>query len=154
MRIVGRSENVSANLLLRRRYRAAYKAKPKDPFHPTRLDFVGNILQSDYTLCMRGGGNYSWRFYEVLSLGRIPVFVDTDCLLPYQNVIDYRRYCVWISEADIRKTPSIIGEFHQALSAEAFQDLQQQCRRLWLERLSRDGFYRHFSDHFPELSGK
>ena len=75
---------LTTNYILRSKYRAGV-SREKDPFHPSRLEFVNNILGSDYTVCMRGGGNFSVRFYETLSLGRIPVFIDTDCLLPWHE---------------------------------------------------------------------
>ena len=145
------SDVVRTNFLLRRRYRAGYWAPKKDPYHPTRLEFVQNILDSDYTVCMRGGGNFSVRFYEVLSLGRIPVFVDTDCVLPYDDILPYRQLCVWVDEDEIPRIARKIAEFHQALSPSEFVDLQRRCRAVWEEYLCRDGFYRHFHEHFPEL---
>lgn len=61
-------------------------------------EFVQNLIESDYIFCCRGSGNYSFRFYEALSYGRIPVFLNTDCVLPYDFEIDWKKYCVWIEE--------------------------------------------------------
>ena len=55
-----------------------------------RFEFIRNILSSDYTLCFRGSGNYSLRFYETLCLGRIPLFINTDCKLPFEDEINWR----------------------------------------------------------------
>ena len=40
-----------------------------------RGEFVQNLVDSDYVLCARGAGNFSYRLYETLSCGRIPVFI-------------------------------------------------------------------------------
>jgi hypothetical protein len=141
---------IRTNYLLRKKYRAGYAAGIKDPHHPTRLEFVRNILDSDYTVCMRGGGNFSVRLYETLCLGRIPVFVDTDCLLPYDQAIDYRKYGVWIDAPDIPRIGEKIYSFHKSLSAARFEELQHSCRELWLDRLSINGFYSHFHEHFEK----
>jgi hypothetical protein len=102
------------------------------------------MLDSDYIVCMRGGGNFSVRFYETLSMGRIPVVVDTDCLLPYDDIIDYRRYTVWVGESEIRRAAREIAVFHASLSSNEFLELQKACRDLWRNYLSREGFWRNF----------
>ena len=63
-----------------------------------RRAFVDNLRRSDYVLCSRGGGNFSYRLYEALSAGRIPLFVDTDCVLPFEDEIDWHALCVWVDE--------------------------------------------------------
>ena len=148
LRAISKNLNIQSNFIIRNRYRAGYLPKKKDPFHPTRLEFVKNILDSDYTLCMRGVGNFSVRFYETLSLGRIPVFIDTDCRLPFDDLIDYRQYCVWINPEEVPFVAEKILDFHNSIKASDFIELQMECRKLWLERLSEDGFFRHFHEHF------
>jgi len=143
-----RSQDVVSNLLIRGRYRAGYRAKKKDTFHTTRMEYVQNMLDSDYIVCMRGGGNFSVRFYETLSMGRIPIFVDTDCLLPYDHIIDYENYMPWVKSSEIRNIAQIVHDFHYSFSADDFRELQVQCRALWVNYLSRDGYWRHFHLHF------
>ncbi len=144
LRVFERSAGVQTNFIRRNRYRAGVQAV-HDHHHPSRLEFVRNILDSDYTLCMRGGGNFSVRFYETLSLGRIPVFIDTDCLLPWHNQVDYRKYFVWIEQGEIPHAAEKLADFHAGLSADDFEQLQLNCRRLWVEYLSMNGFYCQFS---------
>lgn len=57
-------------------------------------DFINNIQNSHYTLCNRGTGNFSMRFYQVLSAGRIPIFVNTDMKLPFETEIDWKSISV------------------------------------------------------------
>jgi hypothetical protein len=113
-----------------------------------RREFLENMLRSDYVLCPRGGGNFSHRFYEALICGRIPIFIDTDCVLPYHDTIDWKRFSVWCSESDLESLPDRVADFHERLSPEEFIELQQACRRLWDERLSAEGFFEHFGEHF------
>jgi hypothetical protein len=69
-------------------------------------EFVNNIKSSHFTLSTRGTGNWSARFYQVLSLGRIPVIVDTDIILPFEDRINWQDLIVYCnSENDI--TPNI-----------------------------------------------
>ena len=108
-----------------------------------RMDFVQNMVNADYALVARGGGNFSYRLYEALSCGRIPLFIDTDCLLPYDHLIDWRRHCVWVESRDLATLADRLVAFHDRLSPSDFTDLQQAARRLYLDWLSPAGFYQN-----------
>jgi hypothetical protein len=113
-----------------------------------RQEFVRNTLESDYVLCVRGIGNFSYRLYETLSMGRIPVFVDTDCVLPLDFEIEWRDYCVWVEESEIDRIGDRVLEFHESLSDAEFEERQRACRRLWETHISPQGFFAFFHRHF------
>lgn len=50
-----------------------------------RKEYFNNIESNIFTFCYRGYGNYSYRFFEVLMMGRIPILVNTDCVIPFFN---------------------------------------------------------------------
>jgi hypothetical protein len=114
-----------------------------DPNRQTevRREFVRNLCETDYTLCVRGKGNFSYRFYEVLSAGRIPVFVNTDCVLPFEQRIDWRRHAVWLEDRELDSAAQQVARFHRALGPAGFRELQRENRRLWQEWLSPEGFF-------------
>ncbi len=114
----------------------------------SRCEFVQNMVESDYILCTRGAGNFSYRLYETLSCGRIPVFIDTDCVLPYDHLINWRDYCVWVEESELGSIAEKVAAFHEALSSQEFLELQRACRALWEEWLSPTGFFANFHRHF------
>jgi hypothetical protein len=49
---------------------------------------------SEFCFCPRGTGNWSIRFYETLYYGRIPIIIDTDILLPFENSIKWEKYII------------------------------------------------------------
>jgi hypothetical protein len=106
--------------------------------------FYDNLYDSDYALCIRGNGNWSIRFFEALAVGRIPVFVDTDCVLPDVG-IDWRTFCVWVDDRDIRSLPARLLEFHESMTPGQFLEKQEECRRIWVDRLSRQGFMNYLA---------
>ena len=110
-----------------------------------RKNFVDNILDSDYTLCVRGIGNNSIRFFETLCCGRIPIFVNTDSTLPYDTIIEWKKLCIWVEEKDIDRIGEIVAKFHQATTEEEFINLQKKAREVWQEYLSPVGFYKNLS---------
>jgi hypothetical protein len=107
-----------------------------------RKKFVENIMESDYTLCVRGLGNNSVRFFETLCCGRIPVFVNTDSTLPFDNLIDWKSLCVWVEEKDIDRIDDAVVEFHNNISEHDFLELQKKLREIWEEYLTPIGFFK------------
>ncbi len=116
-----------------------------------RREFVQNILDSDYSLVCRGGGNFSYRLYEVLSLGRIPLFIDTDCVLPYDHIIDWKRFCLWVDCKDVTKLDRIVADFHDRLSNDEFKAMQKEARNAYEQWICPTGFYRNLWRCIPGL---
>ena len=111
--------------------------------------FVNNIFDNQYNICVSGHGNYSFRLYEILSAGRIPVFINTDCVLPFEEFIDWKKHVVWIEEKDASKADQFILNFHQSISPESFIKLQQSNRELWEKYFSINGFFQNLYQYFP-----
>jgi len=108
-----------------------------------RRKYVCNIVESDYALVTRGTGNFSYRLYELMCCGRIPVFIDTDCVLPFDHIIDWKKYCVWVDSKKLDSLGDSIVEFNNKLTCDEFEDLQISIRRLYEEWISPVGFYRN-----------
>lgn len=135
------STAVQTNFILRKKYRAGI-TQNKDG-HKTTLEFYENLKDSDYVVCVRGAGNFSVRFYEALAMGRIPVFINTDCALPLESVIDWKSHVVWVEYNERNRVAQKVMEFHIALSKTDFIDLQLANRKLWEERLTLSGYFRN-----------
>ena len=112
-----------------------------------RHDFVNNMLNSDYILCARGGATCSIRLYETLSCGRIPIFIDTDCVLPFDFAIDWRKYCIWVTEKELPHLAKKVRDFHENISARDFVDLQRECRQLYDKWLAPESFFANLYKH-------
>lgn len=110
-----------------------------------RRNFIANIIESDYTLCVRGIGNNSVRFFETICCGRIPVFVNTDAELPFDFHVNWKDMCVWVEEKDIDRIDEIVLKFHQSISPEEFKERQKKMRALWEEYCSPVGFFKHLN---------
>ena len=152
LRLLANSRGIETNFVIRDAFwggaLSASGALNHAAIWQARQEFVRNLVTSDYILCVRGNGNFSYRLYETLSCGRIPVFIDTDCVLPYDFAIDWKKYCVWIDRSEISRIAEKVKEFHHNLSPQDFRDLQVGCRQLWEKWLSPEGFFRNFYRHF------
>ncbi len=131
------SDQIKTNFIYRKKYRGG--AITQQDRAQTTLEYYNNILNSDYILCLRGGGNFSVRFYETLLMGKIPIFVNTDCLLPFEDKINWKEHVVWVEWTERHEIIKKVINFHQALSPDEFVNLQFRNRQLWKERLSIEG---------------
>lgn len=109
----------------------------------TRREYFLNMLESDYALVTRGAGNFSYRLYEVMSCGRIPVIIDTDCVFPFDHIIDWKKYCVWVDSAEVDRIADKVSEFHENISSKEFEEMQLSIRRLYEEWISPVGFFKN-----------
>lgn len=106
-----------------------------------RKEFIHNLYEGDYALCVRGNGNFSYRLYEAMSMGKIPIFINTDCVLPFDWIINWKDICVWVEEKDLNQIDQIILHYHNSISDEDFLGKQIICRKIWEEYLSPHGYY-------------
>lgn len=141
-----KNNNIQTNFILRDKYRAGVKMD-EDKAETTK-EFYNNIYESPYTFCIRGGGNFSVRFYETLAVGRIPVLLDTDCLLPLSNLIDWSQHALIIQNSDETSISEEIINFHSKISSQDFKNLQIKNKKLWESYLTRHTFFRHIHDAF------
>ena len=51
--------------------------------------YINHLDRNTYIVCPRGTENYSFRIYEALSRGRVPVIIDTDIVLPKEINWDF-----------------------------------------------------------------
>lgn len=138
-----RSKLVRTNFIIRRSFSGAVRTIELDP-EQAHTEFVNSIIESDFVLAPKGDGNYSNRFLEALALGRIPVLLDTDTVLPLENDLIYGPYIVRIPMNDADKTPRYIRAWYDALSEEEWKSIQVRARELFETRLRFDSFFSYF----------
>lgn len=76
----------------------------------TEFEFYVDILKkSIFTICARGYGKQSYRFYEALQMNSIPVYVyDNEPYLPFSNEINYNDFAIVLNVDDIDKLKDIL----------------------------------------------
>lgn len=136
------STAIDPNFIIRSSYSGHTSTIKTDP-EQTRREYIDNLLGSDYALIIKGDGNYSYRFYEALSLGRIPVLLDTECVLPLEDVIDYSRFIVRVPYWDIYHLDRIVEDHYASISDEEFVAMQKRGREAFEKYLRVDSFFGH-----------
>lgn len=71
--------------------------------------FLNVTSRSKFTLCPRGYGAQSFRFYEALQLGSVPIYVyDDNKWLPYSNILNWNEFSILIHINDIFSLKEIL----------------------------------------------
>tara|TARA_R110002051_G_C8762903_1_gene501990 strand:- start:5650 stop:6588 length:939 start_codon:yes stop_codon:yes gene_type:complete len=110
-----------------------------------RREYIENTVESDLILCCRGAGNFSYRLYECMSMGRIPIIIDADTPLPCDDVIEWERFIVTTVE-DVNRN---VNSFWHNISPKEYKELQAYARHVYSTYLSPDGFAKYISEYNP-----
>lgn len=71
----------------------AFHWKPDVSVDQQKL-FIDQTSRSRFTLCPRGYGATSYRLYEAMQLGSIPIYISDKLMLPWKDEIDWNSFCV------------------------------------------------------------
>lgn len=128
------SDRVALSLRARTSFSGSTKTAEGD-LRRLREELVETVIASDYALDVRGDANEATRLYEILSLGRIPVILDTERNFPFSDVVDYRSFALMVDFRDIKRLPDILADFHARVDPEEYEAMQRRAR---------DAFIRYF----------
>ncbi len=140
LRSIAASTVVRPDIVVRDGYFGAQDAHQRARM---RREYLDHLLASDYVLCVRGAGNFSIRLFETLAVGRIPVILDTELVLPCADEIDWRELGVWVPLPDLDAIDERVIEAHVEWGPDGFEERQRAARSAYLDLLSAAGFARY-----------
>ena len=144
LRALSQTRGIDVRFVPRATY-SGHRETAQGSMEENRKAFVENLLGADYALCVKGDANSSVRFYEALSLGRIPLFLDTACVLPLEDKIKYRDFCVFVDWRDTDRIGEKLVEFHSKLAPGRFEAMQRAARAAYRDYLRIDVFSKHLA---------
>ncbi len=104
-----------------------------------KSEFDRNIRRNLFTFCHRGAGNFSYRFYETLMHGRIPLLIDTDCELPFHEYWKTNYLGPLTTRLEPKDLSGLISKYYDKASA-YLHNIQIDNRILWEHYFSPRGF--------------
>lgn len=106
---------------------------PKD-----KLDLhIEFLRRSIFALCPRGYGNTSFRMYEAMQLGAVPVYISDDFCLPWSDEIDWNRLAILINSRDIEHIDYILSDVTQM----RISDMATYAQSIYDNYFTMDGVY-------------
>ena len=107
-----------------------------------KKEFYNNVKDNLFTFCYRGAGNYCYRFYETLMMGRIPLLVNTDRSFIFENDLNLEDVALILNgNENIKEVDFKIEKF---VSENNIIEIQKNNRELWLTYCSPIGFLKQF----------
>ncbi|MBI4958323.1 MAG: exostosin family protein [Desulfovibrio sp.] len=105
----------------------------EDPVKKKALEegFVSALRRSWTSLCPRGNGSSSIRFYETLCMGRIPVHVSDAYIPPLENDIDYSQFCLFIPETEVNQAGTILRTWLAGRDKDELAAMCRRARQVW-----------------------
>lgn len=94
--------------------------------------FESTMLQSRFALCPRGYGRTSFRLYEAMQMGTIPIYISDIHMLPFEKYLDWGEFCTLCSLQDIEKIPEMISGYSEG----TIRRMSKMCMEVWNEYFS------------------
>ena len=98
-------------------------------------EYFKEMSRSIFCLCPRGASYTSFRIYEAIALGVIPIYIwDNIEWLPYKEELNWDEFSISVHEDDMHKIPEIIKNF----SDEEIKQMQKRLKEVWRDYFCRD----------------
>jgi hypothetical protein len=114
----------------------------KEQVQQDRAKTFKNIAQNSiFSLCPRGYGSTSYRLYESIQLGSIPVYVSDRQLLPWSDDINWQDFCILVS-------PNEIDDLYERLTSmtgSQVRKMQENLSVMWEKHFSVESSCRHIA---------
>ena len=137
---------------IQRNYWGLETRHPEEQLRRQEFEYNDNIRSNLFTLCARGAANFSLRFYEVLSMGRIPLLINTDDLRPCEDLLNYHNFCFIVNSSDLGNLPKLLIDFYSSTSSNELIDMQHRAQAAFVEHLDFTVFSKNLFDRvIPNL---
>lgn len=127
------NENIETDFIQRKGF---WAGKPND--EQLKNDYINNLINSHFTICNRGRGNFAIRFYQALSLGRIPVLIDSDMIFPFENIINWDEIIIK-AKNETKLSEKIVNWWKSKNNSEVI-NAQLKCREIYDSYLTMSAF--------------
>lgn len=131
LKTIYNSPQITSNFIVRNQF---WGGRPHAP--DLVNDFLENIRNSHFTVCNRGAGNFSMRFYQTLACGRIPVLLNTDMILPFDDCIDWNSIIVFADSDEV-----LVDKLLHYWETRDIIMMQHKCRQIFDEYFAGTRFF-------------
>jgi len=91
--------------------------------------------RSVFTLCPRGYGRTSFRLYEAMNMGSIPIYIYDELFLPYLDELNWEDFSILCHVDDIKDLPDIINNHTE----DEIRKKQEIIKNIYDEYFSMEG---------------
>jgi hypothetical protein len=113
-------------------------------------DFIDVMCRSTFALCPRGYGKTSFRLYEAMQLGCIPVYLYDEPWLPYADLLDWREFAVLVHEQQAPRLHDILAGY----TDRQIDAMRRRIAELVPEYFTMEATLRHLPRYLNAASGR
>lgn len=113
-------------------------------------EFVSNVLESDLALDVRGDANASTRLFEVLSLGKVPLIIDTDRNFPFSDIVDYNSFSITIDISEMSRLSHVVRTAYDCIAPSEWLEMQKRARATYLSYFRADHMMGHLAQEIQK----
>ncbi len=113
-----------------------------------RYEYTNNLKENNFSLAIRGVGNFSYRLCEIMHMGRIPIIIKTNNVLPLEDFINWNECAVICEEKELHILNDKIEKF---IKTKDVNNIQLNNRNIWDEWLSPLGFTKNLNHIISNL---
>lgn len=100
--------------------------------------FIKSLAESKMVLAARGGGLSSYRFFEAMSAGRVPILLADDWELPCKDLIEWDKCIVQIPESEARRAGPFLVDYLGRISNRKLAEMGMYAYAVWHSYLAPD----------------
>lgn len=101
--------------------------------------FIETTSRSEFCLAPRGYGPTSFRMYEAMQMNSIPVYISDDHYLPWEDELDWRKFCVIVNPDEI----SSLYDRLKSMSQETKNNMREEMNKVYRSHFTLDAVYKN-----------
>ena len=101
--------------------------------------FLDITCSSKFGLAPRGYGKSSFRMYEILQLGTVPVYISDVHYLPWTDELDWNDFCVPVNEDEIEDIDTIL----KLIDDVEYNQLLENGKKVYEEYFTLEGMFKN-----------
>ena len=101
--------------------------------------FLDITCSSKFGLAPRGYGKSSFRMYEILQLGTVPVYISDVHYLPWSDELDWNDFCVPVNEDEIEDIDAIL----KSIDDVEYNNLLENGKKVYEEYFTLEGMFKN-----------
>jgi hypothetical protein len=119
--------------------------KSDETIQAAKLRYADILFRSKFVLCPRGGGSSSFRLYETMEAGRVPVVISDQWVEPQGP--DWQQAVIRVPERSVESIPNLLREY------EADWEIRAKAARIaWLEYFSPQVLFHRAVESLMEIA--
>jgi hypothetical protein len=119
---------------------------PPEKVRALKERYRQQVARSKFVLCPRGGGCSSYRLFETMAAGRVPVIISDEWVEPVGP--DWANCSIRVNERDVRSIPKLLGN-----AESKYEQMRENVRKAYHEFFGRTSQFNSIGNAVQRLHG-